>query len=124
MSNLFSESELKIFPDLIANLSSKGFNLRPLQRQDFGKGFLVTLGELSKIGSISEQEFNSIFTALQNTSSTFILVIEDVGLEKIVACGTLFIEQKFLHQGGKTDIGQSIFNILRQYLLANIKLFS
>ena len=108
MSNLFSESELKISPNLISNLSSKGFNLRPLQRQDYDKGFLVTLGELSKIGSISQKEFNSIFTALQKTASTFILVIEDVGLEKIVACGTLFIEQKFLHQGGMAVIGQNI----------------
>ena len=28
----------------------------------------------------------------------FIIVVEDTELEKIVACGTLVVEQKFIHE--------------------------
>jgi len=48
-------------------------------------------------GNLSFEKFNDIFNNLDN--NTYIYVIEYD--EKIIASGTLLIEQKFIHGGGK-----------------------
>ena len=98
MSNKSTNEEI-LYHDLLASLPlPKGFLLRPLQRTDYQKGLTKTLGELSKVGSLSQEEFNSIFSNLQQTQ--ILLVIEDIENGIIAASGTLLLEQKFIHRGG------------------------
>jgi glucosamine-phosphate N-acetyltransferase len=104
--------------------------LRFLHSQDYKKGFLQTLSQLSDVGSIDTLAFHRLFNQISgehseeasskdessivggqdesvtqtpsssSLSNTFILVLEDVERAKIIASGTLLVERKFLHQGG------------------------
>ena len=83
----------------------KEYIIRPLSPSDFSKGFLDLLSKLTTVGSVSEPEFTrrfgEIFDIEKKNSSPppyFIAVIEDKG--RIIASGTLLIENKFIHGCG------------------------
>ncbi|XP_058968435.2 glucosamine 6-phosphate N-acetyltransferase-like [Pocillopora verrucosa] len=72
--------------------------LRPLRADDYDKGFLQLLGQLTKVGEVTKEKFFERFHAMQSCPGTYyLIVIEDVELVKLVACGTLVVEQKFIH---------------------------
>lgn len=39
----------------------EGFSLRPISINDFSKGFLELLGQLTTVGSVSQDDFKSNF---------------------------------------------------------------
>lgn len=90
---------------LISNALQAGlpfhFELRPLKIDDWEKGFLPCLGELTVVGKVSKQAFTEQFLKLTSTKEYFICVIEDVRDGSIAAAGTLFVEEKFIHMNGK-----------------------
>lgn len=76
--------------------------LRQLEIGDYHKGYLELLGQLTTAGSVSEEQFNERFAAIQERGNDYyIVVVEDLDLGKIVATGTLFVEYKFLRGCGK-----------------------
>ena len=70
--------------------------LRLLEKTDFNKGFLQVLSQLTKVGDISQTQFNARFEELSSNPAYSVFVGEKDG--KIVCAATLLIEQKFIHQ--------------------------
>ena len=90
-------------PRLLPTSSSEEvFRLRPLSALDKTQ-VLACLDQLSSTGNLSNEDFDKTFNYWKTTKSTFCVVVEDLTLPespKICAVGTIFMEQKFLHQNG------------------------
>ena len=71
--------------------------LRPLEREDLGKGYLALLSELTRVGEVKTEDAIARFEEIDNHPDYRIRVIEEMREKKIVATGTLFIEKKFIH---------------------------
>ncbi|KAF9988357.1 Glucosamine-phosphate N-acetyltransferase-like protein [Modicella reniformis] len=96
---LFSSS--LISPQVQAQLP-EGYLMRPLEVADYHKGFYDCLAGLTVVGKVSEQTFQQTFEAMFRCQSVYhIVVIEDIRQSRIVATGTLIVEQKFLRGCGK-----------------------
>ncbi|KAH8812771.1 acyl-CoA N-acyltransferase [Xylogone sp. PMI_703] len=76
------------------------YKIRPLERDDYAKGFLDCLKVLTHIGDVTEQQFQERYDWMdtQAKGGYYILVIEDG--KKIVATGVLVVERKFIHNLG------------------------
>ena len=68
--------------------------IRNLEIEDYDKGYFDLLSQLTSANKITQEKFEKIFNQVKNN----IFDIEEDG--KIVVSGTLFIEQKFIHDGG------------------------
>ncbi|XP_071961906.1 glucosamine 6-phosphate N-acetyltransferase-like [Antedon mediterranea] len=72
--------------------------MRPLSATDYQKGFLDLLRQLTSVGEVTEEQFIEQFEHMRSCKNTYyIIVIEDVSTGRIVACGTLIVERKFIH---------------------------
>ncbi|KAJ2481483.1 Glucosamine-phosphate N-acetyltransferase-like protein [Coemansia sp. RSA 2131] len=99
MSNsLFSNS---VLDTSIASLVPANHVLRPLEATDFRKGFMDCLSNLTVTGQVNEQMFVESFEEMQRAGGYFVIVVEDLQTETIVASGTLVVEQKFLRGCGR-----------------------
>ncbi|KAI7877232.1 acyl-CoA N-acyltransferase [Lichtheimia hyalospora FSU 10163] len=77
-----------------------GYIIRPLQRDDYDKGFVNVLAQLSTTGEISNETFQARFDLMKRLGTYYIVCIEAEGV--IVACATLIVEHKFLHECGQS----------------------
>ena len=75
--------------------------LRKLEQTDYNKGYLDLLSVLTIIGEISESDFVKEYQTILSHQPYNIYVIEDTITQKIIATGTLLIEQKIIHSLGK-----------------------
>jgi glucosamine-phosphate N-acetyltransferase len=78
------------------------FTIRELKNSDFENGFFETLSNLSQIGSINhnmESAERVLKTIRENNTSRIYVAESDDG--QIIGSITLFLEQKFIHNGGK-----------------------
>ena len=72
--------------------------IREIEEDDIEKGFLETLDFLRNVSSLDKNKAKEILKKIkQNTDHIIHVAIDD---EKIVGSTTLFIEQKFIHNGG------------------------
>jgi glucosamine-phosphate N-acetyltransferase len=95
-------SDAKFNPKLSVSEPGEGLAIRPLAKQDYDKGFIQILGELTKVGDISRDAWEARFDEMKSCKDTyFIIVIEDVNLGKIIGAATLVVEKKFIHECGK-----------------------
>lgn len=78
-------------------MNSPNIKFRKLSIDDFNKGYLQLLEQLTIVGDISKEEFIKIYSSIGSN----IYVYEDLEAQKIIASATLLIEQKFIHNGGK-----------------------
>eukprot|EP00090_Calanus_glacialis_P005829 TRINITY_DN14538_c0_g1_i2.p1 TRINITY_DN14538_c0_g1~~TRINITY_DN14538_c0_g1_i2.p1 ORF type:complete len:216 (-),score=92.36 TRINITY_DN14538_c0_g1_i2:339-986(-) len=82
-----------------------GLRLRPLQLADYSSGFLQLLGQLTKVGEISEEQWEERFRGMKRKEGTyFITVLEDIHTNQVVGAATLVVEQKFIH--GCSQVGR------------------
>ena len=66
-------------PTLTVLNPGEGLRLRPLQLGDNSAGFLQLLGQLTKVGDISQEVWESRFRGMKQREGTyFITVLEDV----------------------------------------------
>jgi glucosamine-phosphate N-acetyltransferase len=76
----------------------EGYTIRPLQRNDFQRGHLKPLKDLTHVGEISEEQWIQRFdwmAGCKGTYYTVVIVNEARGKgNEIVATGTLFCEKK------------------------------
>jgi len=94
-------SSAKFNPTLSITNPGDGLRVRPLSRQDYDRGYLQLLGELTTVGDISPDAWNARFDELKACKNTYLItVIEDTLLNKIIGATTLVIEKKFIHQCG------------------------
>ena len=76
------------------------FNVSRLRECDICQGFIECLSELRPVG-LTDDEAKSIFR--KHNQNVYIVKTDDVNVSpfrRIVGCATLFLEQKFIHQGG------------------------
>ncbi|KAJ1883037.1 Glucosamine-phosphate N-acetyltransferase-like protein [Coemansia sp. RSA 1722] len=85
----------------VSSMVPEGHILRPLELTDYRKGFADCLANLTIVGDVTEQMFGETFEDMQRTGNYLIVVIEDLASQKIVASGSLIIEQKFLRGCGR-----------------------
>ncbi len=75
-----------------------GLATRPLERTDYGKGYLTLLSQLTKVGDYSKDKFEAQFDGMkQMPGCHFVVVVEDMSTEQLVCSGTLVVERKFIH---------------------------
>ena len=79
----------------------QGYTMRSLQITDIDLGFLDCLADLAPIGDVSPLQFQSTYQMMQSFPGMYNIHVVTNELGKVVACGTLFIEQKFLRNAGK-----------------------
>ena len=72
--------------------------IRELQRNDLWNGFLTTLDSLRKSSNIKKEDAERIFEKIDKNQDHIIVVAEVNG--QIIGSTTLFIESKFIHDGG------------------------
>lgn len=74
---------------------------RRLESTDFHKGFLELLAQLTTVGSQSQAQFDERLAEIDaNAARHSVMVIEDVGRARVIACATLYIEPKFVRSCG------------------------
>ena len=72
--------------------------IRKLRKEDLQKGFLTTLDSLSQTSNIDKNKAKEILKKIkQNPNHIIHVAVDD---NKIIGSTTLFIEQKFIHDGG------------------------
>uniref|UniRef100_A0A915CLM3 Glucosamine 6-phosphate N-acetyltransferase n=1 Tax=Ditylenchus dipsaci TaxID=166011 RepID=A0A915CLM3_9BILA len=77
-----------------------GYSLRWLEVDDFNKGFIELLSQLTSVGQISSEKYEERFQAMAQTNCYHVLVIEDLNAKKIIGSATLVLEYKFIHECG------------------------
>lgn len=72
---------------------------RELVSEDYDKGFLDLLSQLTTVGTIGREAFMERLHQLRLRGDR-VLIIEDKETGKVVASGTLIFEYKFIHECG------------------------
>ncbi|KAI8623770.1 glucosamine 6-phosphate N-acetyltransferase [Xylariaceae sp. FL1651] len=100
MANTQSLFPASLIPADVTNSLPDGFTIRPLSRDDYGKGFFDCLRVLTWVGEPTEDEFLERFDEMAAAKDTYYFaVIEHAG--RIVGTGCLVAEKKFIHNRGK-----------------------
>ncbi|ERN11702.1 glucosamine 6-phosphate N-acetyltransferase [Amborella trichopoda] len=82
--------------------STEAFLVRKLELNDYSKGFIELLSQLTACPHITEEDFHSRFHDLQSLSQDHVIcVIENPNSHEIVATASLFVERKFIRNCGK-----------------------
>lgn len=78
------------------------FQTREVRKDDFQKGHTQLLSQLTEIGDLTQENYNEFIEYIHvNKSIYFLFVIEDLDTRKVVASGTLLVEQKLIHKLGR-----------------------
>lgn len=101
MQNLRFNPPINSYSDGISHQNpGQGLRMRPLHIEDWGRGLLQVLAQLTSVGNVSESDFKAQFLAMKSSESYFVVVIEDIPLQKVIGSGTLVLERKFIHSAG------------------------
>ncbi|XP_015793641.1 probable glucosamine 6-phosphate N-acetyltransferase [Tetranychus urticae] len=102
-SFVFSPSEIEsldwsVQSDWKDKLESLSLKIRPLQIDDYDRGFTKLLGQLTHVGDVTKEEFEERFKLMRETKLVRVVVIEDSNNNQIAGTATLLCEPKFIHQ--------------------------
>ena len=78
---------------------SNFYKIRLLAINDYDKGYLNLLSQLTTVGEINKDKYEENFNKLPECHKLFI--IGDITKNTIVSIGSLIIETKFIHNCGK-----------------------
>lgn len=92
-----SASDLEIDPEIKV---PDGLELRRLEVEDFDKGYLECLKNLTTVGDISKRQYVEQFEKMIRSGNYYSIVIIDTSSSKVVASATLAVELKFIHACG------------------------
>ncbi|VVB14652.1 unnamed protein product [Arabis nemorensis] len=82
---------------------NQSFKIRRLEISDKRKGFIELLGQLTVVGSVTDEEFDRRFDEISSYGDDHVIcVIEEESSGRIAATGSVMIEKKFLRNCGKT----------------------
>ncbi|KAM9294212.1 glucosamine 6-phosphate N-acetyltransferase [Gastrophryne carolinensis] len=93
----WSKNTVSFSPPITPRNPGEGLILRPLCTADLNRGFFKTLGQLTKVGDVSPEDFIKKFDHMKKSGDYFVAVVEDSNLGQIVATATLILEHKFIH---------------------------
>ncbi|KAJ8979760.1 hypothetical protein NQ317_004747 [Molorchus minor] len=71
--------------------------VRPLSIDDYGKGYVQILSQLTTVGNVSKGDFKSQFWKMQRAGGYYVTVIEDTRSKKIIGAASLITEFKIIH---------------------------
>lgn len=96
----FSKCSIKFNPPITPAKPGPGLRVRPLNTNDYDKGFVKLLNQLTEVGEVSREMFLKRFSEMKRCpNSYYVTVIEDtdsVG-DSVIGAATLVVEQKFIH---------------------------
>ncbi|RUS70368.1 hypothetical protein EGW08_021870 [Elysia chlorotica] len=76
----------------------ENLKLRPLCLEDYDKGYLQLLSQLTSVGDVTREQFEDRFNKMKACDDTYyITVIEDLTSKQVIGSATLVKEQKFIH---------------------------
>lgn len=75
------------------------YYIREIEENDLEKGFLETLNYLREVGNLKIEKTKEILRKIKNNPQHKIFVAVN-NEEKVIGSITLFIEPKFIHEGG------------------------
>lgn len=81
-----------IAAEIAADLPN-GFTIRPLQKNDFHKGYLECLRVLTWVGDLSEEEWSQRYDEMASANGTYYLLAIELN-SCIVGTGSLIVERK------------------------------
>ncbi|XP_063695221.1 glucosamine 6-phosphate N-acetyltransferase-like [Bolinopsis microptera] len=74
-----------------------GYKMRPLQSDDFNRGYCDLLSHLTKVGDVTPELYLQQFNQMKESKLHYIVVIHDQESDKVVGSATLVVEHKFIH---------------------------
>lgn len=92
----WSQNTVSFSPPISPQQPGEGLVLRPLCTADINRGFYKVLGQLTKVGDVTAEDFIKKFEHMKKTENYFVTVVEDLHLGQIVATATLIVEHKFI----------------------------
>ncbi|KAI0594796.1 acyl-CoA N-acyltransferase [Biscogniauxia sp. FL1348] len=87
----------ELIPEDVARSLPDGFLIRPLARDDYGKGFFDCLRVLTWVGEPAESDFTARFDEMVEAKGTYYFLVIEHGGGSIVGTGCLVVEKKFIH---------------------------
>ena len=84
----------------IKKLFKKGKHIRKLELDDYEE-YLNLLSQLTVVGKVNKEKFKQRFNEINNNPNLYIYVISDEEVNNLIACGTVYIEPKFIHNCSK-----------------------
>lgn len=93
METLFTES---LIPQSVASTLPAGYSIRPLSPSDYDNGHISLLTVLTKAPDPGRQAYMQRFYFLKNIPDTYFTIVITDSNGKVVGCGTVFLERKFL----------------------------
>ena len=82
-------------------ISGSGLVLRSLCLEDYDRGYLTLLSQLTTVGDITREEWEARWHQMRDCNSTYyVIVLEDSALGQVVGAATLVQERKFIHSCG------------------------
>jgi len=84
-----------------SDLLSRNLLLRPLRITDHGKGYMQLLSQHTTAGDVPYLKFAAQFRRMQAYGDVYyIVVVEDLATNRIIATGTLEVRKKSFHLSG------------------------
>ena len=100
-AKLLSELDVSQYlsSDVTVERPGPDLRLRPLERTDYGKGYMSLLSQLTRVGEVSKERFEAQFECMkQCIGGHYIVVVEDLSQERVICSATLAVERKFIHK--------------------------
>lgn len=88
--------------EILKSQSDEEFTFRLVQRDDFDRGILSVLSQLTVVGEVTRADFESRYDWMfpRHADTYFIVVIVDKKLDKVVGSASLMMERKFVRNAG------------------------
>ena len=94
-------SGVKFDPVLSVSSPGEGLLVRSLSLEDYDRGFLELLGQLTSVGEISRDQWEQRWREMKECSGTYyVIVIEDLENKRVIGAATMVMEKKFIHSCG------------------------
>jgi glucosamine-phosphate N-acetyltransferase len=83
-----------LIPSEINTSLPAGYTMRPLEREDYSRGFLDVLRVLTSVGDISQAAWEERYDWMEARNEEYFIVCVVDAEGKIVGVGTLVLERK------------------------------
>merc|ERR1711981_240452 len=107
---IYDPALLKSLPSVV-EVTAKNDNLlvRPLQADDFDRGFIDLLKQLTSVGEVTENDFRERFQEMKTCKGTYYnTVIVDTNNDRVIGAASLIVERKFIHHCAKRGIIEEV----------------
>mmetsp|Transcript_24108 Transcript_24108/g.55676 ORF Transcript_24108/g.55676 Transcript_24108/m.55676 type:complete len:169 (+) Transcript_24108:67-573(+) len=78
----------------------KEYTIRPLQKEDFDKGYVQVLAQLTTVAGLTQEVFMQVLDHREQSGLYCTVVAEHNASGTIAGTATLLFERKFIHGGG------------------------